>query len=130
MKTPKYQSGFANQFATEAVEGALPQPAAGGDGLYAELVSGSAFTAPRAANRRSWLYRRRPSVMAGPYQPYGHPWLKTGAKDGMPSAIWTTRRCTFAPTSRCRLRTVAERIRLGLHLLMDIFEQLAKPILR
>ena len=32
-------------------------------GLYAELLSGTAFTAPRAENRRSWLYRRQPSVV-------------------------------------------------------------------
>ena len=63
--TLHYQSGFANQFASEAVPGALPQgrnsPQRAPFELYAELVSGSAFTAPRAENRRSWLYRRQPS---------------------------------------------------------------------
>ena len=48
-----YQSGFGNQFASEAVAGALPQgrnsPQRAGHGLYAELVSGSAFTAAAAA---------------------------------------------------------------------------------
>ncbi|WP_157269604.1 homogentisate 1,2-dioxygenase [Azohydromonas aeria] len=84
---PTYQGGFGNQFSTEAVPGALPQgrnsPQQVALGLYAELVSGSAFTAPRAENRRSWLYRRQPSVVTGPYQPYEQPYLKTGVKDGV-----------------------------------------------
>jgi len=83
-----YQSGFGNQFATEAVPGALPQgrnsPQQVAHGLYAELVSGSAFTAPRADNRRSWLYRRQPSVVSGGYAPYAQAYVKTGAKDGVP----------------------------------------------
>ena len=36
-------------------------------GLYAEQLSGTAFTAPRAENRRSWLYRIRPAAMHGPF---------------------------------------------------------------
>lgn len=79
----RYLSGFGNQFATEAVPGALPHgrnsPQRAPLNLYAELVSGSAFTAPRAENRRSWLYRRQPSVVAGPYQPYAQPMWTTGA---------------------------------------------------
>lgn len=86
--TLHYQSGFGNQFATEAVPGTLPQgrnsPQQVAHGLYAELVSGSAFTAPRADNRRSWLYRRQPSVVSGGYSPYAQPYFKTGAKDGVP----------------------------------------------
>jgi homogentisate 1,2-dioxygenase len=82
-----YNGGFGNHFATEAVAGALPQgrnsPQQVALGLYAELVSGSAFTAPRAENRRSWLYRRQPSVVTGTYVPYEQPYLKTGAKDGV-----------------------------------------------
>ena len=62
-------AGFGNQFASEAVPGALPQgrnsPQKAPRGLYAELVSGSAFTAPRAENRRSWLYRLRPAAVDG-----------------------------------------------------------------
>ena len=57
-------SGFGKHFASEAVPGALPQgrnsPQRVALGLYAELLSGNAFTAPRADNRRSWLYRRSP----------------------------------------------------------------------
>jgi homogentisate 1,2-dioxygenase len=86
--TLDYQSGFGNQFATEAVPGTLPQgrnsPQRVAHGLYAELVSGSAFTAPRVDNRRSWLYRRQPSVVTGGYAPFAQPYLKTGAKDGVP----------------------------------------------
>jgi len=69
-----YMSGFGNEFATEALPGALPRgrnsPQQVAHGLYAELISGTAFTAPRAENRRSWLYRRQPAVVTGGYQPY------------------------------------------------------------
>ena len=68
-----YQSGFGNEFATEALPGALPQgrnsPQRCPYGLYAEQFSGTAFTAPRHANRRSWLYRIRPAVTHRPFQP-------------------------------------------------------------
>jgi homogentisate 1,2-dioxygenase len=87
MSQLQYQSGFGNQFSTEAVEGALPRgrnsPQKVSLGLYAELVSGSAFTAPRAENHRSWLYRRQPSVVTGGYAPYAQPFFKTGAKSGV-----------------------------------------------
>lgn len=62
----EYQSGFGNSFETEALPGALPvgrnSPQRCAYGLYAEQLSGSPFTAPRAHNERSWLYRIRPSV--------------------------------------------------------------------
>src|SRR5687768_5673547 len=84
--TLRYLSGFGNQFESEAVPGALPvgrnSPQKVARGLYAELVSGTAFTAPRAENLRTWLYRRQPSVLAGAYEALPHPYLKTGAKDG------------------------------------------------
>ncbi|CAH2600754.1 Homogentisate 1,2-dioxygenase [Rhodovastum atsumiense] len=64
--SPGYLSGFGNGFETEALPGALPvgrnSPQRCAYGLYAEQLSGSPFTAPRAANQRSWLYRIRPSV--------------------------------------------------------------------
>ncbi len=82
-----YQSGFGNEFATEAVPGALPQgrnsPQRAPHGLYAELISGTAFTAPRAENRRSWLYRRQPSVVVGGYKPYAQAYWCTGAAQGV-----------------------------------------------
>jgi homogentisate 1,2-dioxygenase len=37
-------------------------------GLYAEQISGTAFTAPRHANRRSWMYRIRPAAMHQPFR--------------------------------------------------------------
>ena len=85
--TLSYQSGFGNQFASEAVPGALPQgrnsPQRVAHGLYAELLSGTAFTAPRHTNLRTWLYRRQPSVMLGGHEAYAQPWLKTGAAGGV-----------------------------------------------
>jgi homogentisate 1,2-dioxygenase len=67
-----YQSGFGNTFATEALPGALPvgrnSPQRCPYGLYAEQLSGTAFTAPRADNRRTWLYRIRPAAMHEPFE--------------------------------------------------------------
>ncbi|AOH36096.1 homogentisate 1,2-dioxygenase [Luteimonas sp. JM171] len=69
-----YMSGFGNEFATEAIAGALPvgrnSPQKVAYGLYAEQLTGTAFTAPRHANRRSWLYRIRPAAMHGPFEPF------------------------------------------------------------
>jgi homogentisate 1,2-dioxygenase len=86
-----YQSGFGNQFASEAVPGTLPvgrnSPQQVARGLYAELLSGSAFTAPRAENRRIWMYRRQPSVVVGgtACEPLAHATWKTGAAQGRPT---------------------------------------------
>jgi len=82
-----YMTGFGSHFATEAVPGALPvgrnSPQRPPFGLYAEQLSGTAFTAPRAENRRSWLYRLRPSAEHPPYRPYeGAPHLRTAAAAG------------------------------------------------
>jgi homogentisate 1,2-dioxygenase len=66
-----YYSGFGNHISTEAVAGALPvgqnSPQQVPFGLYAEQLSGTAFTAPRAENRRSWLYRLQPAANHPPY---------------------------------------------------------------
>ena len=74
-----YMTGFGNEFATEAVPGTLPcgqnSPQRVAHGLYAEQLSGSAFTAPRAENRRSWLYRIRPAAMHGTFSPFAQPRL-------------------------------------------------------
>src|SRR5262245_62354367 len=68
-----YQPGFGNQFVSEAVPGALPvgrnSPQRPPHGLYAELISGTSFTAPRHDNRRTWTYRIQPSVV---HRPYAH----------------------------------------------------------
>ncbi len=70
-ETLKYNSGFGNEFATEAVAGALPvgqnSPQKAPLGLYAEQFSGTAFTAPRVFNKRTWTYRIRPSVTHKPF---------------------------------------------------------------
>ena len=72
MEPLRYQSGFANEFATEALPGALPvgqnSPQRCAYGLYAEQLSGTAFTAPRATNRRSWLYRIQPAAKHEPFK--------------------------------------------------------------
>ncbi len=78
---PVYQSGFGNGFESEALAGALPvgrnSPQRCAYGLYAEQLSGSPFTAPRARNERSWLYRIRPTVAHwGAFEPVAMPgWL-------------------------------------------------------
>src|SRR5699024_10520369 len=81
-----YMSGFGNQFATEAIAGALPvgrnSPQQVAYGLYAEQLTGTAFTAPRHANRRSWLYRIRPAAMHGEFTPFGQPRLHEDFGDG------------------------------------------------
>ena len=68
----RYMQGFGNEFATEALDGALPvgrnSPQRCPYGLYAEHFSGTAFTAPRASNRRTWMYRIRPSVLHAPFR--------------------------------------------------------------
>ena len=72
MQSNGYQSGFGNEFASEALPGTLPEgrnsPQRVAHGLYAEQLSGTAFTAPRHQNRRSWLYRIRPAAMHGPFE--------------------------------------------------------------
>ena len=77
-----YLSGFGNEFATDALVGTLPQgrnsPQRAAHGLFAELLSGTAFTAPRHQMRRSWLYRSQPSVVAGRYAPYAQQHWVTG----------------------------------------------------
>ena len=76
MNGSNYQSGFGNEFASEAVPGALPvgqnSPQRVAHGLYAEQLSGTAFTAPRHLGRRSWLYRIRPAAVHQPFQLRAH----------------------------------------------------------
>ncbi len=71
-ETRPYQTGFGNEFASEALPGALPvgrnSPQRCAYGLYAEQLTGTPFTAPRAENRRSWLYRIRPAAVHRPFK--------------------------------------------------------------
>ena len=68
----KYQTGFGNTFSTEAERGTLPvgqnSPQRAPRGLYTEVLSFTAFTAPRAENLSAWVYRLRPSAMQAPYR--------------------------------------------------------------
>ncbi|HEX6792555.1 MAG TPA: homogentisate 1,2-dioxygenase [Casimicrobiaceae bacterium] len=81
MSVQRFQSGFGSEFATEALEGALPvgrnSPQRPPYGLYAEQLSGTAFTAPRHANRRSWVYRIRPALLHGPFEAFAQPRIVT-----------------------------------------------------
>jgi homogentisate 1,2-dioxygenase len=80
-----YQSGFGNTFSTEAVKGALPRdqssPQEPPKGLYPEVLSGTAFTAPRAENLSSWLYRLRPSAMHAPFKRIDNSSMRSGPFD-------------------------------------------------
>jgi homogentisate 1,2-dioxygenase len=84
-----YQSGFGNEFATEAIPGALPagqnSPQKAPYGLYVEQFSGSSFTSPRATNRRTWTYRIRPSVMSKPFRQIPNNSLRSSPFDETPA---------------------------------------------
>jgi homogentisate 1,2-dioxygenase len=84
----QYQSGFGNEFATEAIPGALPvgqnSPQKAPYGLYAEQFSGTSFTSPRAANRRTWTYRIRPSVTHKPFRQIPNNLLRSSPFDETP----------------------------------------------
>jgi homogentisate 1,2-dioxygenase len=84
-----YMTGFGNEFATEAVPGALPEgmnsPQRAPLGLYAEKFSATAFTAPRAQNFRSWFYRIRPSVLHGDFKAIDCGMIRTSPVDEIPT---------------------------------------------
>ncbi|HKU93933.1 MAG TPA: homogentisate 1,2-dioxygenase [Vineibacter sp.] len=86
--TLAYQTGFGNEFATEALPGALPvgrnSPQKPAHGLYTELLSGTSFLAPRAVNRRSWFYRIRPSAKNAPFRPYAAHLWRSGPVEEVP----------------------------------------------
>jgi homogentisate 1,2-dioxygenase len=84
-----YQSGFNNEFATEALPGTLPgrgnSPQRVAHGLYAEQFSGSAFTVPRGMQKRSWLYRIRPSVTHEPFAERASGLVRSAPFDEVPT---------------------------------------------
>jgi homogentisate 1,2-dioxygenase len=85
LRSLEYMSGFANEFASEALAGSLPvgrnSPQKVAHGLYAEKLSGTAFTAPAKDNYRTWFYRIRPSVVHGAFTPIEAGLVRT-APDG------------------------------------------------
>ncbi|HZB69244.1 MAG TPA: homogentisate 1,2-dioxygenase [Sphingomicrobium sp.] len=90
MRPLAYMTGFGGHFETEAVDGALPRgrnsPQRPALGLYAEQLSGTSFTAPRGENRRSWLYRMRPTADHRPFERYDGAPLFRAAAGGEPLA--------------------------------------------
>jgi homogentisate 1,2-dioxygenase len=106
LAAPAYQSGFGNHFQSEAVAGALPvgrnSPQRAPLGLYAEQISGTAFTAPRHENRRTWTYRIRPSAVHKPFRRLGNAMLRTAPFDeteATPSQLrWSPFPIPQAPT--------------------------------
>jgi homogentisate 1,2-dioxygenase len=85
----KYQTGLGNEFATEAVDGALPvgqnSPQKAPLGLYAEQFSGTAFTVPRVHNKRTWTYRIRPSVLHKPFRQIDAKLFRSSPFDEIPT---------------------------------------------
>ncbi|NMH97924.1 homogentisate 1,2-dioxygenase [Pseudonocardia acidicola] len=81
LAVPDHLTGFGNHHVTEAVAGALPvgrnSPQRAPLGLYAEQISGTAFTRPRAANARTWVYRIRPSAAHPPFHRIDNGLLRT-----------------------------------------------------
>ena len=82
-------SGFGNYFSSEAIAGALPvgqnSPQRPNLGLYAELLSGTAFTAPRADNLRTWVYRLLPSAGHTAFTPWQQKHCQTAPLQGKAS---------------------------------------------
>jgi homogentisate 1,2-dioxygenase len=121
-----YHPGFGNHVSTEAVPGALPvgrnSPQHVPFGLYAEQLSGSAFTAPRHENRRSWLYRMRPAAHHKPFQPYARQGLLRSAPfDEVPPSPnrlrWNPVPMPEAPTDFVDgLTSIAGNAAIGIHL--------------
>ena len=88
MENLTYLSGFNNEHETEALPGALPigkfSPQSVNYKLYAEQFSSTAFTAPRAENRRSWTYRLRPSIAMGDFTPLDNGLIRTAPETDIP----------------------------------------------
>ncbi len=90
-----YLAGFGNHHQSEALAGALPKeqnsPQKCDFGLYAEQLSGSAFSRPRHLNLHSWLYRALPSVVHEDYQLYLQAKPQVFAEEQSPNPFrWST----------------------------------------
>jgi homogentisate 1,2-dioxygenase len=120
-----YLSGFANEFATEALPGTLPvgqnSPQRVAHGLYAEQISGTAFTAPRHSNRRSWLYRIRPAAVHAPFASYAQTSLvnqrEFAVSNTSPNQLrWSPRPITTGVDFVDSLWTIAGNAHFAIHL--------------
>ena len=104
----EYQSGFGNVHGTEATPGALPvgqnAPQKPPKGLYAEVISGTSFTAPRAENLSAWLYRLRPSAMHAPFRRVDDRAIRSGPFDEAETPPNRQRRRSRTPGSASRQR--------------------------
>ncbi len=125
MDTLIYQTGFGNEFATEVLPGALPvgqnSPQQAPFGLYSEQLSGTAFTAPRFANRRSWLYRIRPSVQHKPFKQTSNRFLRSAPFNETPPTPnqlrWNPLPLPTEPTDFVDgLTTIAGNDGIGIHI--------------
>ena len=107
-----YLSGFGNEQQSEAIPGTLPQgqnaPQTPPRGLYTEQLSGTPFTAPRAENRRSWLYRIRPSAMHKPFRQIDSGLLRHATRRRRRQTGCAGTRCPI-PTHRPILSTRSRR---------------------
>lgn len=85
-----YIPGFGNHHQTQAVQGALPpnqnSPQISPMGLFAEQISGTAFTRPRHQNLHTWMYRILPTAAQGAYSRYAHDLIKPFATEQSPNA--------------------------------------------
>ncbi|MEN0065093.1 MAG: homogentisate 1,2-dioxygenase [Myxococcota bacterium] len=95
----RYQTGFGNHLASEAVPGTIPPrgntPKEVPHGLIAEQINGTGFTAERRANQRTWLYRLRPAIHTGPFKAVAAPGRFTGR---FHDAVPTPEPMRFKPT--------------------------------
>jgi homogentisate 1,2-dioxygenase len=120
----RYHNGFGNECSSEALPDALPvdqnSPQRCPYGLYAEQVSGTAFTAPRHENRRSWLYRIRPSSMHHPFQRISNGrWVSDfdGVEAPPDQLRWSLLPLPGEPTDFVQsLVTIAGNVDCGVHL--------------
>ena len=101
--TPGVLAGFGAELSSEAEAGALPReqnsPRRVPMGLFAEQLSATPFLVPRAQNRRSWLYRVRPSTEQGDFWPVPHPGMSAWGSHVAPNLLgWKPRPLPMTPT--------------------------------
>lgn len=110
MGAKKLQVGFGNHFESEAIPNVLPigqnSPQHVEHGLYAEQISGTAFTAPRATNQRSWMYRIRPSVCHTPFEPFF--FKETESNDLFKDATSTPEQLRWSPIDPNEVETTTD----------------------